>query len=658
MAKATGSMFRIGLLMDHPSPHMLGLLTALAEREDCAAEVIYLRPGAPERSWGDPPGDLPFDIAAPSKRSSAVLNIPAVLAAMSHRRVDIWVVNTCYTTPETWAAVAWLNAARRRWVYMNEPLRPRGRADALKRRLLQTLLKGASGVIGAGDEAKARYAELAGGVPSASVPYYVDLADFLRLEPRQDRPAGSPVRFLFVGQMIHRKGLDLLLAACRSLPETGWTLTLVGEGPLRAQLERAARERWGPDQVRFVGQIPYDDRVAAFAGHDVFVFPSRWDGWGMAPVEAMAAGLPVISTDQVMSAREFVRDGQNGYLVRLDEAPAALADRMRRFIDDPAMIHQMGAAARAALADYRGEVGAARLVDFLARIHAPTALAAVTSATGATEPPTWRNLTEPAGAAAQLRARARATAKRSVIDLAEALRPGSRLGQGDRILVYHLVLPEDRKTFDEHLAFLRDHYRLVTTEELVRSSAAPSDMPRAAITFDDGFRVLMRDALDVLQKHGAKATFYVPTGFVGMRPGSTDASDFSLRAHYYRRPLEPMTVDDLRDLKALGHEVGSHGVSHVSLGAVSRALAARELMESRKDLERWLGAAPCGFAYPYGDFASSLGDASAWVSDAGYGYAVTLKRGAVRAGANRMTLPRDHAEGNWRVADLRYFLSR
>src|SRR5262249_25883407 len=146
--------------------------------------------------------------------------------------------------------------------------------------------------------------------------------------------------------------------------KAGWTLMLAGDGPLRTKLEQSFRYHWGPDQVCFLGDIPYSKRAAVFEGQHVFVFPSRWDGWGMAPVEAMAAGLPVISTDQVMSMREFLRDGENGYLVATED-PTGLADRMCRFLLHPERIPVMGRVARAALTGYQPDVGAGRLVDFL-----------------------------------------------------------------------------------------------------------------------------------------------------------------------------------------------------------------------------------------------------------------------------------------------------
>jgi peptidoglycan/xylan/chitin deacetylase (PgdA/CDA1 family) len=267
-------------------------------------------------------------------------------------------------------------------------------------------------------------------------------------------------------------------------------------------------------------------------------------------------------------------------------------------------------------------------------------------------------LTEPAQISRRFRQHGRALAKRAVIDAALALPRQRGARRGDRILAYHLVLREDRKRFAQHLAFLMDHYRLVTVGEMIRSRGQGNESPLAAITFDDGFRVLMFDALELLEKHSIKATFFVPTGFIELGTDPLQAAAFSLRAHYYQRPLAPMAIDDLRQLQSLGHEIGSHGVSHLSLNAISRALATRELEESRVRLATWLDAEPIGFAYPYGDLDSSVGEPPEWVAAAGYRYAVTLRRGAIHAGTDLMRLPREHAEGRWRVRDLQYFLSR
>lgn len=655
------SILRVGLLMDHPSPHMVGLLDALAQRTCCAVQVVYFRRGAPERRWGDPTGSLPYRFAAATKNAIGLLNVPAVLRAIASVRADVWVVNTRYTTPETWAAVAFLNSASLPWVYMNEPLRPRGVMGRIKSALVRLMLTEAAGVIGMGQEAKVNYAKLvAADKPLASIPYYLDLDEFL-IRPIPPAPTeAAPVRFVTAAQMIARKGIDVLLAACEHLPKAGWTLTLAGDGPQRTKLEQAFRHRWGSDRVRFLGEIPYAERASIFAGQHVFVFPSRWDGWGMAPVEAMAAGLPVISTDQVMSMREFIREGENGYLIASQDS-IALADRMCGFLVRPKEIPVMGQAARAALAHYRSDVGANHLIQFLAgllpHMHGASLECSPDPREAFDDVPTWQALTQPAQISRRFRQRGRALVKRAVIDAALIL-PSQRSLRGHRIVAYHLVLQEDRKRFEDHIKLLRDYYRLTTVRELVQRVAEATEHPMAAITFDDGFRMLMADALEVLENYGVKATFFVPTGFIELASDPLRASKYSHRAHYYERPLEPMTVDDIRQLQSRGHEIGSHGVSHLSLNAVSRTLATSELEGSRSRLAAWLDEWPAGFAYPYGDFNSSVGEPTNWVAAAGYRYAVTMRRGAVHAKSDRMRLPREHAEGYWRVRDLRYFLSR
>jgi peptidoglycan/xylan/chitin deacetylase (PgdA/CDA1 family) len=179
---------------------------------------------------------------------------------------------------------------------------------------------------------------------------------------------------------------------------------------------------------------------------------------------------------------------------------------------------------------------------------------------------------------------------------------------------------------------------------------------RVAITFDDGFRILTRTCLETLQQLGVKATFFVPTGFIELSRDPALAEKFSLRAHHYNLPLEPMQPEDLKLLADLGHEVESHGLSHISLKNLTQPMAERELTLSKSHIAYWTGREPAGFAYPYGHVVSTLGDLPEWVQAAGYEYAVTLKRGPVEKSTHPFLLPREHAEGNWPWWELSYFL--
>ena len=147
--------------MDHPSPHMVALLDALADRPDCAIEVLYCNRKAPGRGWGAPLGRLPYRFISGVTLLNEFRINPNILGTIKRTRADIWVINTCYTSPTTLMAMGWLHQKGIPWIYMNEPPRPRhGALLAIKNPLITYVLKRAWGVIGTGVKAEAMYQEL------------------------------------------------------------------------------------------------------------------------------------------------------------------------------------------------------------------------------------------------------------------------------------------------------------------------------------------------------------------------------------------------------------------------------------------------------------------------------------------------------------------
>ncbi len=650
---------RIGLLMDHPSPHMTALLDALAARQDCTLEVLYCGKSAPERDWGSPVGNAPHQFLDGFTGPFGIRFNPGVFRALDQLRVDVWVVNTIYASLTTLLAAWWLHSSGKIWAYMNEPVRPRSKVfSLLKEAPIRFVLDRADGIVGTGKAADEMYRRrIRKNCPCASVPYFIDLSDFSAL-PRLSAPGnGQDLQFLTSCQMIQRKGLDFLLKACEKLPETGWRLALVGDGPLRSKLERRFAPNIREGRVRFLGAIPYQNRAGVFAGSHVFILPSRWDGWGMVVPEALAAGLPVVSSDQVISAREFITDGENGFIVPA-ENPDALAGKMRWFIQNAASCSRMSKAARKSIEGYNPDSGAATLVAFLRRLGAGA------SCEPSDEPlplkpeqTTWRLLTTPARRFERAKLRIYRLGKEAVIRTSLAVRRPNK-PKGHLIVGYHLVLKEDKRNFEDHIKFIRDHFQPCSIPDLMDAAALTDhDEFRIAITFDDGFRLLTQDCLEILEKHGIKAAFFVPSGFVhsGLARNGK-AREFSRRAFCYNYPLEPMRPEDLRNLAGLGHEVGSHGLFHTSLQAMSPESARKELVSSRSMIAEWTGAAPNGFCYPYGRFSSPLGNAADWLREAGFTYGLTLTRGSVDRTTSRFALPRHHLEGNWPIRYLRHFL--
>ncbi|MDO8621780.1 MAG: glycosyltransferase [bacterium] len=162
------------------------------------------------------------------------------------------------------------------------------------------------------------------------IPNGVDLERF-RPQPRHE---GGRIRFMSVGRLVPQKGHDVLLDALAVLRDTlsSASLTIVGDGPLRPHLEAQARTYHIQDRIQFLGFRR--DLPDLYARADIVVLPSRWEGFGMAAIEASACGLPVVAS-AVGGLREAVIDQETGVLVPPEE-PKLLAEAMRDLaIDRP-----------------------------------------------------------------------------------------------------------------------------------------------------------------------------------------------------------------------------------------------------------------------------------------------------------------------------------
>ncbi len=197
----------------------------------------------------------------------------------------------------------------------------------------------------------------AGGVPEPMLRTIYSAVDPESVRPRHAPAAvraaegarpGAPL-LLTVARLVRRKGLDLLLDALAGLSREGppAELWIAGEGPERGALEKRSRDRGLADRVRFLGQRR--DVPDLLAASDVFVLPSRREGLGVAALEAMAAGRPVVAS-RVGGLGEVVGHEGTGLLVP-PEDPAALRDALARLLNEPELRARLGAAGPARIAE-------------------------------------------------------------------------------------------------------------------------------------------------------------------------------------------------------------------------------------------------------------------------------------------------------------------
>jgi glycosyltransferase involved in cell wall biosynthesis len=145
---------------------------------------------------------------------------------------------------------------------------------------------------------------------------------------------------LYVGRLAPEKGIERLKAILREVP--GTRLAIVGDGPARRDLER---EFAGTATV-FTGILQGEDLAAAYASADAFLFPSTTDTLGLAMIEALASGLPIVAARSGAS-HEIVDEEENGLLYEADSAHSLVA-AVRRLFSDEGFREALAREARAA----------------------------------------------------------------------------------------------------------------------------------------------------------------------------------------------------------------------------------------------------------------------------------------------------------------------
>jgi len=211
----------------------------------------------------------------------------------------------------------------------------------LARRAKAGVVRHAAAVTVMNDEMRAMVEALGAKPVAVSVmPMGFDPSSLAAPKPRRSRGALS---LLFAGRLVEKKGLAILLAALRERPLAApWRLVVVGDGPLRAELEAAAAGM----PVEFVGQLGRADLADAYAESDIAIFPSvkaasgDQDGLPVALLEAMGSGCAVIASDLPGLSTAIERDA-SGILVPAGD-PAALADALGRLSGDAETRRRLG----------------------------------------------------------------------------------------------------------------------------------------------------------------------------------------------------------------------------------------------------------------------------------------------------------------------------
>lgn len=204
----------------------------------------------------------------------------------------------------------------------------------------------------------------------ARIPLWIDVPYIESVAPGSSLADGytSP-RVLFLGQLKERKGYDLLARAMpivlQSFPST--TFIFAGQNPARAgHLRETCRTNGSLDSLVLLGQVSEEEKVRLMRLSACLVYPTRYESFGLPPLEAMAAGCPVVAS-RIPVVSEMIQDGDNGILVE-PESPEALAAGLIRLLQSPRLRRELIEGGRRTLARYREDEIMARIQSLYAEV--------------------------------------------------------------------------------------------------------------------------------------------------------------------------------------------------------------------------------------------------------------------------------------------------
>ncbi|HEX4935977.1 MAG TPA: glycosyltransferase [Gemmatimonadaceae bacterium] len=218
------------------------------------------------------------------------------------------------------------------------------------------------------------------GVPAAIIEVVYNPLDIGRIRaaagvgpdavPREPaRDGARPQVIVAVGRLVHLKGYDLLLHALARLRRSrDVRLVIVGEGPEREPLEQLARQLQVLEHVTFIGGVTNPWRYMAQG--DVLALTSRTEAFPNVLGEAMALGVPVLSTDCTGGIRECLQDGACGLIVPPEDV-GAMAEGLERLLGDAALRARLAAAGTARIAEFDLPTVQARYESVLSSVLAP-----------------------------------------------------------------------------------------------------------------------------------------------------------------------------------------------------------------------------------------------------------------------------------------------
>lgn len=340
---------KVGILCNIVVPYTIPVFNLLSQLQDIDLEVLYIAKSAPNRIWDpakfEPQMKYKFTYLSGVKLSFKLKKEPVqyvldpfFLSALRKRKFDVVITYGWFDFACQMTAIFHKRLGYKHIVWSDSTLYESSLGRLLTGWFVKWFVRQADGCIASGISAKKYFLHL--GVNEKKiviVPNTIDTGLFLK-QVSESRKRASQIRtnlkipfghkiVLYVGQFIHRKGVDILLKAFKKLGRPEVWLLVVGYGEERGEYENLIHKH----HIKNVQIISGDTKnmiTDYYCLADCFVLPSREETWGLVVNEAMSAGVPVIVSDKVGSGRDLVIEGKTGYVF-----PSENVDRLSVILD-------------------------------------------------------------------------------------------------------------------------------------------------------------------------------------------------------------------------------------------------------------------------------------------------------------------------------------
>ncbi len=342
-----------------PSPYQRDLFYELSNRSEVDLKVFYLEPSHPDNPWPEKPLQ-PYEQVLPGAYLSWGASrfhynwhwprLQQTDAVVFNGYQNLIAQQILQTQAENIPCIFW-----------GEKMV--ANSTGIKGQLQQFLAQGLNrcrAIAAIGSKAEQDYQQRFPGKPVFNIPYYCDLSRFSQNRPPRPRPVPT---ILCCGQMIQRKGIDLLLQAFTQVIQSGLNarLLLVGREADLPQMMQPLPEAV-KQQIEFAGFQAPDNLPHFFQQADIFVLPSRYDGWGVVVNQALGAGLPIVCSDAVGAAHDLVEPGVNGCIVPRGDADA-ITQALIQYLKEPEQLRAASLASLEKSKQWLPPVGAQRWIE-------------------------------------------------------------------------------------------------------------------------------------------------------------------------------------------------------------------------------------------------------------------------------------------------------